>query len=103
VEIEPGLRPQSPENGSFSSVCQRLSAVSLGECRKSEPGDWRLIRKSPPLAGLSASVRGTLSGRRTAWLGMEDSNLRMAISTNTVEQSNAGDYPSSHLFPILYP
>src|SRR6267142_1294358 len=80
VEIEPGLRQQSPENRSFSSVRQRLSAVSLGECRKSEPGDCRLIRKSPPLAGLSASISAISSERRTAWLGREDSNLRMVES-----------------------
>jgi hypothetical protein len=29
VQIEPGLRPQSPENGSFLSVSGRLSAVLL--------------------------------------------------------------------------
>jgi hypothetical protein len=29
VQIEPGLRPQSPKNGNFSNVRRRLSAVSL--------------------------------------------------------------------------
>jgi hypothetical protein len=80
VQIELGLRPQSPENGSFSIVCRRLSAIPLAECPKWEPRDWRLIRKSPPLVGLSASIRGIFSERRTAWLGREDSNLRMVES-----------------------
>ena len=80
VPIEPGLRPQSPKNGSFSNVRRRLSAISLRECPKPEPGDWWPIRKSPPLAGLSASIRDNFSKRRTAWLGREDSNLRMVES-----------------------
>ena len=29
VQIELGLRPQSPENGSISNVCRRLTAISL--------------------------------------------------------------------------
>jgi hypothetical protein len=71
VQIEPGLRQQSPKNGSFSNVRRRLSAISLRECPKSEPGDWRPIRKSPPLAGLSASIRDSFSERRTAWLATQ--------------------------------
>src|SRR5882757_3926235 len=71
VQIEPGLRPQSPKNGSFSNVRRRLSAISLRECPKSEPGDWWPIRKSPPLAGLSASIRDSFSERRTAWLATQ--------------------------------
>jgi hypothetical protein len=60
VQIEPGLRPQSPKNGSFSNVRRRLSAISLQECPKSEPGDWWPIRKSPPLAAFPR-VSGTVS------------------------------------------
>jgi hypothetical protein len=71
VQIEPGLRPQSPKNGSFSNVRRRLSAISLRECPKSEPGDWCPIRKSPPLAGLSASIRDSFSERRTTWLAAQ--------------------------------
>jgi hypothetical protein len=78
VQIEPGLRPQSPKNGSFSHIRQRLSAISLRECPKSEPGDWGLIRKSPPLAGLSADIGDIFSERQTAWLEREDSNRDMA-------------------------
>jgi hypothetical protein len=37
-------------------------------CPKSEPGDWWPIRKSPPLAGLSANIRHVFSECRTGWL-----------------------------------
>ena len=67
VQIEPGLQPQSPENGSFSHFRQRLLANPLRECPKSELGDWWLIRKNPPLAGLSANIRSPLS-RGPDWL-----------------------------------
>ena len=80
VQIEPGLWPQSPKNGSFSHFRRRLSSNSLRDCPKSDPGDRWLIRKSPPLAGLSASIGDILSGSLTAWLGREDSNLRMVES-----------------------
>ena len=80
VQIEPGLRPQSPKNGSFSRVRQRLLANPLLECPKSELGDWWLIRENPPLAGLSANIRDPISEGRTGWLGREDSNLRMVES-----------------------
>src|ERR1700726_1743679 len=69
VQIEPGLRPQSPKNGSFSIVRRRLSAISLRKCPKSEPGDRWPIRKSPPLAGLSADIRDIFSRRRTVLAG----------------------------------
>ena len=78
VQIGPGLQPQSPKNGSFSNVCRRLSAISLREWPISEPRDSWLIRKSPPLAGLSPSDRDIFSGRQTGWLGREDSNLDVA-------------------------
>ena len=73
VQIEPGLWPQSPKNGSFSHFRRRLSSNSLRDCPKSDPGDRWLIRKSPPLAGLSASIGDILSGSLTAWLGREQS------------------------------
>src|ERR1700686_5175157 len=71
VQIEPGLRPQFPKNGSFSNVRRRLSAISLREYPKSEPGDWWPIRKSPPLAGPSASIMDSFSERLTAWLATQ--------------------------------
>src|SRR5882672_7748175 len=78
VQIEPGLWPQSPKNGSFSHFRRRLSSNSLRDCPKSDPGDRWLIRKSPPLAGgLSASIGDILSGSLTAWLEREDSNSRI--------------------------
>jgi len=91
VQIESSLRPQSPKNGSFSSVRRRLSAISLRECRKSEPGDWWRIRKSPPLAGLSAGISGICSRRLTEWLGREDSNLEM------VDWESKGDEQPSNV------
>lgn len=71
VPIESGLRPSSPENGNFPNVRRRLSAISLGECPKSEPGDRGRIRKRPQLADLSASISGTFSEGRTAWLATQ--------------------------------
>jgi hypothetical protein len=41
------------------------------QCRKSESGDWPLICKSQQLAGLSASIRGSFSDCRTAWLATQ--------------------------------
>jgi len=39
VQIEPGLRPRSPENGNISDMCRRLSVISLPQRPVSEPGD----------------------------------------------------------------
>jgi hypothetical protein len=39
VQIEPGLRPGSPENGNISNICRRLSTISLPQRPVSEPGD----------------------------------------------------------------
>ena len=87
VQIEPSLRPRSPKNGNFPNVCWRLSAISLRKCPNSEPGDRRPIRKRPPLAALSASISGTFSERRTAWLTWEDSNFHIPILKNAFEMS----------------
>jgi hypothetical protein len=95
VQIEPGLRPQSPKNGNFPSVRRRLSAILLWECPKSESGDWPQICKSPPLAGLSASIRGSFSDRRTGWLTWEDSNFHITVSKNAFEMSTE--------FPLFWP
>jgi hypothetical protein len=80
VQIEPGLRPQSPENGNISKNCRRLSTISACKPSNRESGDRLLNCKSPPLAAFSAMVRGRFPDRRTAWLGREDSNLRMGES-----------------------
>src|SRR5260370_824141 len=42
-------------------------------------GAWRLVvnSKKPAISGLSASIKGTFSERRTGWLGREDSNPGM--------------------------
>jgi hypothetical protein len=79
VQIEPSLRPPSPKNGNFSNVRRRLPAILVGKCRKPEPGDWCLIRKSPPLAGFSAGKRDIFSEFRTGWLTWEDSNFHIPI------------------------
>src|ERR1700730_4912542 len=38
-QIEPGLQPQSPKNGSFSNVRRRLSAILLRNCPNLESRD----------------------------------------------------------------
>jgi hypothetical protein len=59
-------------------VSLRLSPSWLSKCPELEPGDRRLIRKSRPMAGLSARISDLFSEGQTAWLGREDSNLEMA-------------------------
>ena len=83
VHIEPGLRPRSRKNGNISNARRRLSAIPLGNCPNWESGDTPPIYKSPPLAGISGTTEGQVSRRRTAWLGREDSNLRMVESKST--------------------
>jgi hypothetical protein len=39
VQIEPGLRPRSPENGNISNIRRRLSTISLPQRPIWEPGD----------------------------------------------------------------
>jgi hypothetical protein len=80
VQIEPGLQPQSPENGNISNIRRRLSAISSWKEPKVVSGDRPAICKSPPLAGISEVTKGKVSRRRTGWLGREDSNLRMVES-----------------------
>jgi hypothetical protein len=41
------------------------------------------MKRCPPLAGLSVSIRDIFSVRWTGWLGREDSNLRMVESKST--------------------
>ena len=63
-------------------------------------GDYRLFRsenaenrsletgvansQKPAIGGPSASVLAILSGRRTGWVGPEDSNLHMVKSRTTI-------------------
>ena len=47
---------------------ERLPASLVRKCRKPEPGEGCLIRKSPPLAGLSAGKTDVFSEFRTGWL-----------------------------------
>src|ERR1700687_5412410 len=61
----------------------------------SEPGDRWPIRKSPPLAGISEVTKGKVFRRQTAWLGREDSNLRMVESKSTALP--LGDAPTDCL------
>jgi hypothetical protein len=83
VEIEPSLRPQSPKNGNFPDVRRRLSAILLWQSPKWESGDRPQMCKSPPLAGLSTSIRGSFSDRRTAWLGREDTHPQTTAAKTT--------------------
>jgi hypothetical protein len=46
VQIEPGLRPKSPENGNYSMNGRRLSAVSAGNAGNWESGDRLPIAKA---------------------------------------------------------
>ena len=78
--IEPGLRPASPKNGNIRGVSQRLSLNSVLIARNRVHRDRIPNCKSPLLAGLSATIGGIFSESRTAWLGREDSNLRMGES-----------------------
>jgi hypothetical protein len=81
--IEPGLRPASPENGNIRGVSQRLSPNSVLIPRNREHRDGTTICERPPLAGLSATIGGIFPEPQTAWLGREDSNLRMVESKST--------------------
>jgi hypothetical protein len=95
VRIEPRLRSESPENGNISNILRRLSARSLPQRPFWELRDWWPIRKSTPLARLSASIRGMFSGRRTGWLTSEDSNSHIPDWKKPFEMS--GEFP--HISP----
>ena len=58
-------------------------------------------RKSPPLAGFSLVVSGNFLERQTAWLGREDSNLRMVESKSgrTLNEINAHSEKSVEFGP----
>jgi hypothetical protein len=69
VQIEPCLRSQSPKSGSISVYGRRLSDTPGPSLRSREPRDRWPNCKSPPLAGLSASMRRCFAERirTSAW------------------------------------
>jgi hypothetical protein len=62
---------------------RRLSAFSAGNTGNWESGDRLRNSESPPLAGFSAIGSDQPETAGTAWLGREDSNLRMGESKST--------------------
>jgi hypothetical protein len=70
-------------------------AVLLPKWPNSESRDRPRIRKSPPLAGISTSIRGGFYEHRTAWLTWEDSNFDIPTSKNAFEMSAE--------FPLFWP
>ena len=80
-------------SGNISIIQQRLSAISLLDCVNSETRDRAIISKRPLLAGISRIYVVTISGCFNAWLGREDSNLRMVESKSTALP--LGDAPIS--------
>src|SRR5712664_260815 len=67
VQIEPVSGAQSPKNGNFSNIRQRLSAIILRNSPNSVPEDPPPIHKTPLLAGLSGINEGKVSSRWTGW------------------------------------
>ncbi len=63
------LRPASHRNGSIRGIGRRLSLNSVLIPSNRELGDRTSNRKSPPFAGLSASMGGAFSEPGTGWLG----------------------------------
>ena len=102
VQIEAGLRSRSPKNGNISNIGRRLSAVPGQKWLIPERGDRLSIRKSPPLAGISAITKNGFPESRTAWLGREDSNLRMveSKSDDTAMNFNAHSELSCFVRPL---
>jgi hypothetical protein len=99
--IEPRLRPASPKNGNIRGVSQRLSPNLALIPGNREHRDGAPNCKSPLLAGLSATIGGIFSEPRTAWLGREDSNLRMVESKSgrTFNEINAHSEYSAEFGP----
>src|SRR6266480_7101460 len=65
VAIEPGLRRAPPENGNISTCGGRLSVNSPRNSLDWEPGDRPPNRKSPPMVGISPTMRHGFSDHRT--------------------------------------
>ena len=80
-----GDRTRSPAPVSrkreYFGVRRETFGISALYSRKGDPRDRCQKRKSPTLAGISFTVRGDFSERRTAWLEREDSNSRIPDRT----------------------
>ena len=72
-------RTQSPDAVSqkweYFGMWPEILAISPRRRRNREAGDGSLNWKSPPLAGLSTSIRDIFSERQTAWLGRDLSHM----------------------------
>jgi hypothetical protein len=79
VAIAPGLRQQSPQNGNIRERDRRLSAVGAPRLGNWEPGEVINARKAA-ISGPISRYPGCVTNCRNAWLGREDSNLRMVES-----------------------
>ena len=80
--------------GIFAKPAERLSAIWPATGAKWEGGDWGQVsetRQSRPFL----LIPGCHAERRTAWLGREDSNLRMVESKSTALP--LGDAPMTGL------
>src|SRR5262249_55168324 len=90
VAFEPSLRPRSPENGNIFENGRRLSAIWPAKKAQREARDRRPNAKArrwrPFLAPLGNRHEG-----RTAWLGREGSNLRMAESKSDDSASDLNE------------
>ena len=91
--IDPGLYPQTPENGNIETVGRRLSGIWRRPGRFRHPETFPNVRK-PAKCGPFSANRAVYANVRTGWLGREDSNLRMvesksgyALSVRTDEQA----------------
>lgn len=78
--LEPCLRPESPESGNYSMNGRRLPAFSAGCSVNWESGDRLRIAKARKWRAFLRQVEAEPPTRPTAWLGREDSNLRMGES-----------------------
>src|SRR6266700_1876349 len=73
----PALRRPSPKTGNIRGSRRRLSANSPRNLLNREPGDRPPYYKSPPLAGIFATIGYGLSDSHTNWLRRKDSNHQM--------------------------
>jgi hypothetical protein len=92
VQIEPGLRPWSPQNGNIRVGGRRLSAIGPQNQRIGRLETKANSRKAG-ISGLISQLFGSLAKRQNAWLGREDSNLRMVESKSTALP--LGDAPTA--------
>jgi hypothetical protein len=86
TKIELGIRRLSPKNGNIRGSGWRLLPNRPQISRIRESGDLIQNCKSPPMAGLSATIRASLSDLGTGWLGWEDSNLHLPFGVRAAAQ-----------------